>query len=391
MKPESMNTPRTMLAATLAAFAVTGIVVACAESSAAPDNSQPDAQTIPPTSTDADSVTGADDAGCESDASDCGTTPPVSCEGVDWCPALNPADTRSALTAVWGTSKNDVWAVGSGGAVIHFDGSKWKDRSLETTSTLFSIGGSGPNDAWIVGTYGTILHRTASGVWELQPIVPFTGASEKMLFSVWSPAPDQVWIGGESLKIPTETKAATQYRRTTVDGGARWQAVSPCPTCTFVRRVWGPSPDEVWSVGALGKAYRTTPTGGDGGAPVSVEIVTHATQDLLGVWGSSKDDVWLVGRRGTIRRCRAGSTECETVETASTEDLYAVWGSADNDVWVVGDQGTILHFDGTSFHESTAAFPGARKPTLYGVWGSAGSDVWIVGEKALLHFTGAKQ
>lgn len=390
MKSRSLKIPGTLLAATLGALAGAALIVACADSSTLEDGADGDAAIIPPPSTGAEGGE-LEDGGLGSDASDDAMTPPiVSCEGVEWCPATNPADFKSALTAVWGTSKNDVWAVGSGGALIHFDGSAWKDESLDTTRTLFSIGGSGPDDAWIVGTYGTVLHRTGGGVWELQPVVSYTGASEKMLFGVWSSSPDQVWIGGESLKIPTEKKAATQYRRTPADGGAQWQAVSPCPTCTFVSHVWGPSADEVWSVGALGKAYRTT-MDDDGGAPVSVEIVTHATQDLLGVWGNDKDDVWLVGRRGTARRCRAGSTECETVETSSAEDFYAVWGSAADDVWVVGDEGTILHFDGATFHESTAAFPGARKPKLYGVWGSAGTDVWIVGEEALLHFNGAKK
>ncbi len=395
MKSRSMNTPRTLFAATLLAFAATGLIVACAESAPAPEASEPGAQIIPKPSTDAEAdgaILPLEDAGCEGDASDCGTAQPDSCEGVAWCPATNPADSRSAFTAVWGTNKDDVWAVGSGGAVVHFDGTAWKDASLQTTRTLFSVGGSGPDDVWIVGTYGTLYHRSGGSAFEAKPIVPYAGAAEKMLTSVWSTSPDQVWISGESLKIPTETKAAMQYRRTVVDGGARWQAVSPCSTCTVVSRVWGPSPDEVWSVGSRGKAYRTTlPADGDGGAPVSVEIATKATQDLRAVWGSSKDDIWLVGRRGTLRRCLAGATECEPVEAGTTEDLHAVWGSAADDVWVAGANGTILHFDGKSWSHSTAAFPAARKPNLYGVWGSAGTDVWIVGENALLHFTGANQ
>jgi hypothetical protein len=405
-KVRSMNTSRAMLAATLATVAATSVAVACAESEEAPQNEEPDAHFIevPPAPDAEASDSSADvDAGCESlDSSLCTPSPAPTCDGVDWCPVKNPADARRAFTSVWGTSKDDVWAVGSGGAVIHFDGTHWKDSSLPTTRTLFGVGGSGPDDVWIVGTYGTVYHGpgldAGTAHWESKPIVPYSGAEEKMLLSVWSPSPDQVWITGESLKISGQARAATQYRGRVVDGGAAWQAMSPCSSCTFTAKVWGTSPSDIWSVGPKGKAYRTgAPDGGAGdaavadAAPVWVDVSPPSTEDLRAVWGSSKDDVWAVGRRGTVRRYRDEAAEAEVVAAGTTEDLHAVWGSAPNDVWAVGDYGTILHFDGTSWQSSTAALPVGRKPHLYGVWGSAENDVWIVGEGIVLHFTGAKK
>lgn len=403
MNVRSTSASRALFAATLAAAAATSVVVACAESSEEQQDPRPDAQLIEVPSSDAAVEAEPSDAGPDADAGcDSAFCAPITCEGVDWCPEETPADPRRAFTSVWGSSKSDVWAVGSAGAVLHFDGTAWKDSSVPTTRTLFSVGGSGPNDVWIVGTYGTIYHGpkfvAGTAQWESMPIVPYTGAEEKLLSSVWSPSPDEVWLAGESLKIPGQKKAATQYRgRVADDGGVAWQAMAPCASCALIAKVWGTSASDIWSVGQQGEAYRTAAAqpgdadAGDAAVPVWVDVSSPSTEDLQAVWGSSKDDVWAVGRRGTLRRYHDQATEAETVAAGTTEDLHAVWGSAANDVWAVGDFGTILHFDGTTWQSSTAALPVGRKPHLYGVWGSAADDVWIVGEAIVLHFTGAKK
>jgi hypothetical protein len=412
MKVRAVGASRAMLMAMLAAFAATAMAVACAESGEAPPNIEPDASSsieIPDSGADRPDTETDVDAGCaEPDSSKC-TTAPEPCEDVDWCPSTTPADPRRALTAVWGTSKNDVWAVGSAGTILHFDGSDWKSASVDTTRTLFSVGGSGPDDVWVVGTYGTLYHGpgfdAGTANWKAVPIVFYAGAAEKTLTSVWGASPDDIWIAGESLKIPSEAKAASQYRIKSLDGGFGWEAISPCATCTFVSSVWGTSPSDVWSVGQGGKTFHTSVArpvdGGDGDAgivdaggavaPGWIGIDSQTKQDLLAVWGSSKDDIWTVGRRGTIRRYLAGAPSWEVVQAGATEDLHGVWGSAEDDVWVVGDYGTILHFDGTGWQISKAALPVGVKPHLYGVWGSAKDDVWIVGEGIVLHFTGAKK
>lgn len=406
MKVRSTSAPRALFAAMLATVAATSVVVACAESSEDSRDTRPDAQLIEVPSSDAASEAEPSDAGPDADGGcdslESALCAPTTCDGVDWCPEKTPADPRRAFTSVWGSSKSDVWAVGSAGAVLHFDGAAWKDSSVPTTRTLFSVGGSGPNDVWIVGTYGTIYHGPkldgGTAQWESMPIVPYAGAEEKLLSSVWSPSPDEVWLAGESLRIPGQSKAATQYRgRVVADGGVAWQPMAPCASCAFIAKVWGTGGGDIWSVGQQGEAYWATvpqPDAGDAGdaaVPVWVDVSSPSTEDLQAVWGSNNDDVWAVGRRGTLRRYHDQATEAEIVAAGTTEDLHAIWGSAANDVWAVGDFGTILHFDGTTWQSSTAALPVGRKPHLYGVWGSAADDVWIVGEAIVLHFTGAKK
>lgn len=40
---------------------------------------------------------------------------------------LEPTLPTVDLTGVWGTSSSDLFAVGSGGTVLHYDGSAWSD------------------------------------------------------------------------------------------------------------------------------------------------------------------------------------------------------------------------------------------------------------------------
>jgi hypothetical protein len=68
------------------------------------------------------------------------------------------APTSADLTGVWGTSANDVFAVGSGGTVLHFDGSAWTAMATTTTANLLAISGSAATDVFAAGENGTVIH-----------------------------------------------------------------------------------------------------------------------------------------------------------------------------------------------------------------------------------------
>ena len=60
------------------------------------------------------------------------------------------------MRALWGASDDDVWAVGSGGTVLHWNGSTWRSfqadtRDVETRADLRYIWGTAANDIWVSG------------------------------------------------------------------------------------------------------------------------------------------------------------------------------------------------------------------------------------------------
>jgi hypothetical protein len=69
-------------------------------------------------------------------------------------------DPQMAMYKVWGSSATDVWVVGSGGKVIRYDGAAWTEVVTNTTLQLFTVHGTGPNDVYVVGgaQNGAIFH-----------------------------------------------------------------------------------------------------------------------------------------------------------------------------------------------------------------------------------------
>jgi hypothetical protein len=73
-----------------------------------------------------------------------------------WARSLAPT---GDLYKVRGTSDSDVWAVGSYGAMAHFDGGTWASVSHPGgSSSLYGLSVSAPDDAWAVGGSGLVLH-----------------------------------------------------------------------------------------------------------------------------------------------------------------------------------------------------------------------------------------
>lgn len=67
-------------------------------------------------------------------------------------------DTEGWLQDVWGSSGNDVFAVGDNGTILHYDGTQWRQMNSGTSETLYDVWGVSGSDVFAVGTGGTILH-----------------------------------------------------------------------------------------------------------------------------------------------------------------------------------------------------------------------------------------
>ena len=341
----------------------------------------------------------SDGGDCETSADDC-VSQSITCDQAPWCPVPTGVSTRYALTAVWGSSKNDIWAVGSGGTIIHFDGAAWTTTPTDLRHTFNAVWGSGPNDVWAVAMTDTILHTTGftggTATWTRVP-APGDPRNALPVHAVWGTGPEAVRLGVRAYSFydpnTGEFPFIDQYTlKVEDDGGIGWDPVEGEGT---VLGFWGSSTD-LWVVAdnsaknswQKGMTKHGTPR--KGGVFEWKVVDSQSTVVLEGIWGSSADDIWAVGQKGTIRRMRNSAARWEVIESPTQESLHGIWGSGPNDVWAVGDSGTILHWDGTTWTPSLAAFALGKKPNLYGIWGSAPNDVWIVGDGVSLHYTGPK-
>jgi hypothetical protein len=64
-----------------------------------------------------------------------------------------PQDTVWGLNAIWGSSPEDIWAVGQRGTLVHWDGEKWKkvDLSLPEDFIFWDIDGTDKNNVYAAG------------------------------------------------------------------------------------------------------------------------------------------------------------------------------------------------------------------------------------------------
>jgi hypothetical protein len=69
------------------------------------------------------------------------------------------------LYKVWGTAADDVWAVGQGGTLLHFDGSGWESVEAGTPSTLLAVHGPAPVVAVGGGASAVVVERGEGGAW----------------------------------------------------------------------------------------------------------------------------------------------------------------------------------------------------------------------------------
>jgi hypothetical protein len=200
-----------------------------------------------------------------------------------------------------GSADDDVWLVGDGNTVLHWDGERWMDlhgvlRGLD----LYSVWSSGPNDAWVAGDAGVTFRYNPD-----EPLIAYTRHLNQG--------------GGAILHFDGKGwKADPQI-------GKRW-----------AHAIWGADATHVFALLEDGDVGRF-----DGKSWTITQAPASAV--LRDVWGTSATDVWAVGDGGTIEHFDGtswttvahGSGDPKTDPAASKNVYYGVWGASANDVWAV--------------------------------------------------------
>ncbi len=378
----------------LLACAAVGLPFACAsqdDPAASPE--EPEPSKIPELPTDAGGAETLPDV-------DAGTR----CSASKICVEKVPIDEFVHLTSVWGSSANDVWAVGAHGTVLHYDGTAWKKADVATANgglvyTLRSVWLERPDDVWIVdgttqsGGGGILRHSSGwSGpsavAWSFfTPDEPF-GFEPLVVRGKGS----TVWIAHAGFRMLE-----------TFDG---WSADGPSASRTFAPPNMGSvtalavtRADEVWAAGScddesfvshFGCVFRGSLVAGP--APPTWEFEPYDSQTdkvLRAAWGD-ESGVWLAGEAGTLRRGTRAAVpngKLEVVTSPVVADLEAVFGFAADDVWAVGEASTVLHWDGAVWTKLSTPFDGeSNRPALHAVWGSSSKDIWIAGDGTMLRY-----
>ncbi len=344
--------------------------------------SKEDGSAIIPSNDAGTSLDGSDSDGEAADAS-------MPCAVGNICRVTSPL-ASAAIAAISGRSKNDVWATGSGGAVLHWSGSGWTALESSFNETFTSIFLT-PDEMW--ATAGTLVlrrglaadtvrssrinevvdvdsYRSIAGVAVMPGGDVFLGLAPGMTSIAYYKAKYLGKVDPDSAKVTYQPDALNPLsNQPEIELGVR--AIHLVPGRAL------------WLVGDRAAVARyAVSSSSDAGAP-SLErgvMVPVASQvSLRAAWGHD-EHLWAVGEKGTI--AHFDGTAWEFADTRTTSTLNAVFGIAPNDIWAVGEGGTALHFDGAQWSSVATGHDG----TLRAVWGGASDDVWFGGDAGLFHW-----
>jgi hypothetical protein len=174
------------------------------------------------------------------------------------------ASAPRGLNGVWGTSGNDVFAVGVAGLILHYNGSTWSQMPSGTTSHLSGVWGRSSTDVFAAGYEASaivILHYDGSD-WSEMGRYPGTsvrriwGSSDRDVFvldyygvnllhydgTTWRPmrieGNSRIWDiwGRSSDDLYALTDRATQHY-----DGSTWRLLEKLPAQGPLHRLLGTS------------------------------------------------------------------------------------------------------------------------------------------------------
>jgi hypothetical protein len=301
----------------------------------------------------------------------------------DWAPM--ESGTEAGLSAVWGSSATDVFAVGEAGTIVHFDGTAWSAMQSGTTDDLEDVFGFGPNDVYAAGgnwhtdhDTGFVLHFDGIA-WSEVLNVP----ADESVRALWGSAPDDLYAFGEDGEI-----VAYHF------DGAQWSALE-CENAppggvdasgTSVGNMVVAGYDGVWLFD---------------GAQWTQSFSEEGYGIFYASWSSSPQDAWVSGMYGVRRYDGEAWSEIDVAKDAIGElgldeffDVGTLWGFGPSDVYAVGrlttqdaeDVVDVYRFDGQSWSALDV-----RPPHAIGdLWGPAPGELFAVGaDGMILHFPDA--
>ena len=217
---------------------------------------------------------------------------------------------NTSLSDIWGTSSNDIFAVGFQGNILHFDGMNWERMPSNTTENLKAVWGTSSNNVYAAGSNGTIIHY--DGV-DWSKITSFTLDD---LLDIWGSAANNIYISGENFLLHFD--------------GNNWSFVNElsqmCASenygCGDFRSIWGTSANNIFT----GQAHFN----GTRWSKVKSDSLNFYPIDI---WGTSSTGIYAVVE-GFISKYN-GTMWTELIDTYTFGNYNAIFG-IDYEIFLLG-------------------------------------------------------
>lgn len=275
-------------------------------------------------------------------------------------------DWNSRLSAIWGSSPNNIWAAGWivrgdwGTNLVHYDGEKWEDYDY-FEANFNGMFGLDSNNIWAVGynlgPYDEALVAQFDGIeWK----TVYVDINVPGLFAVWASAPNDVFAVGSKGTI-------IHYN------GSTWEVMQTGWNKNLYD-VWGFGSNDVFACGG------NNPTVGDTSKPLLLHYDGNTWESLLDtinypersietVWGSSPDNIFFQGYYKENGLYQGNITEGWNFVPIPDDnnDMNKIRGSSDHNIFIVGSFGIAVHYNGINWQMYPELLKEPGGPTFWDV------------------------
>ena len=304
------------------------------------------------------------------------------CDSVTgWCQDWSGISLGAAqLRGIWGSASDSVWAVGTNGTILFWNGKVWTSQGGQASGVdLNGVWGRSPTDVWVAGNAASYLHWDGAS-WNYSVTTTlWTGRGN-------NPLQDLLAVGGnQNYTWVVDSWGGSAFWDTTLTP-PDWSLFFDYPAGKLpLYGVWSDSQANTYYVGQAGKVFRDDKynTLGTGVVElVNPDPTTPYQNDLFAIWGSSPTDVWIVGDGGIVLHWDDNPvlTTPLTLKGNLPTRARAIWGTGSNDIWVAGDGGKVSRWNGGAFEN----VPQNYADNLRGIWVNSG-DVWAVAESGIIY------
>jgi hypothetical protein len=326
-----------------------------------------------------------------------GSAPPPdlqgTCNEAGWC-WQRPLPQGNTLRGGWAAAADDVWAVGDGGTILHWDGRTWTSRRIAGVNEDFwSIWGSSPTDVWL-GGIGNGYHWNGT-TWAR------TGPYNAI--SIDGSGPQDAWAAidrtGEAMRYDGTSWKTVTLPKAQVTGCSSVKAIGPrdvwlaCEQlfhydgtqymsyAMYVYQLAASDPADVWAVDPAADT-KAMHWNGQQWSPQTIS----ASDGLQAFWPRSATDIWALGRFGSVHHSNGNGW----FETRADDSLSSTFmtGFGATDLWIGGERGLLLKGDGNSWTATTETT--AAIPRVYSVWAASADVAWAATDDGLLRRQGGK-
>jgi hypothetical protein len=282
-------------------------------------------------------------------------------------------------SAIWGTSKSDVWVVflGPGTTTVpqatwlrHWDGTAWSPQ-VDFQSYHYGIWGDAPTNYWMINNSGGARHWTGTSWSQPEPII--TMSNNQVLSQIWGSSATSLWaISGNQVARG--------------NGAGVWNVTTRSDFAAYGKGISGRSTGEMFSGGSDPNGEKPRVLSWDG-SQFSVDVLGGATDcGAIGAMWAGPDDVWalnptardpsgmtalcLDGIPTLFRRVNSGTWTPQGAIPNSAGGTH-LWGTSNRDLYVTGKATggapALFHYDGASW--TTPSTP-SGVTQIRGIWGT---------------------